>query len=44
MPLKAGDFKTPYQVELVISSRGRDDIADEDMIYGNELTWSSVIK
>ena len=44
LPLKAGDFKTPYQVELVISSRGRDDIADEDMIYGNELTWSSVIK
>lgn len=44
LPITAGDFKPPYQVDLLISGQGRDDIADDDMIFGNEVTWSATIE
>jgi P pilus assembly chaperone PapD len=44
LPITKGDFKPPYQVDLLISGQGRDDIADEDMIFGNDVTWSTTIE
>jgi P pilus assembly chaperone PapD len=35
-PLPAG-FNRPYSVEVAVTNKGRNDIAAEDMIYGNEL-------
>jgi hypothetical protein len=43
LPLRHGDYKTPYQIDLTITSKGRDDIADEDMIFGNDLSWSTIV-
>lgn len=43
LPVKAGDYKKPFQVDLTISSKGRDDIADDDMIFGNDLKWSAMV-
>jgi hypothetical protein len=39
-PLPAGEFKSPYKVDVSISSRGRRDIPAKDMIYGNELSYT----
>ncbi len=46
VPLKIaeGDFKTPYRVEAEITGKGREDIAAEDMIYGNDLTFRAVLE
>jgi P pilus assembly chaperone PapD len=38
-----GDFKKPYYIDLVISSEGRDDIPNKDMIFGNEIVWSTIL-
>jgi len=35
LPFLPGDFKPPYQVEVLITTEGRHDIADQDMIFGN---------
>lgn len=35
LPFLPGDFKPPYQVEVLITTEGRHDIADKDMIFGN---------
>lgn len=35
LPFLAGDFKPPYQVEVLITTEGRHDIADKDMVFGN---------
>lgn len=37
LPFLAGEFKPPYQVDVVITTTGRHDIADKDMISGNEI-------
>ncbi|HUV30042.1 MAG TPA: hypothetical protein VMY05_02960 [Acidobacteriota bacterium] len=37
LPVTGSDFKEPYHVELAISTRGRTDIAAEDMIHGNNI-------
>jgi len=38
LPLLGGPFKPPYQVDVVITTTGRHDIADQDMIAGNEIS------
>jgi P pilus assembly chaperone PapD len=35
-PIPAG-FNRPYSVEIAVTNKGRNDIASEDMIYGNDL-------
>jgi len=37
LPLMAGDFKAPYSVEVTVTNRGRKDLPEEEMIYGNEI-------
>ena len=37
LPIIEGDFKQPYKVEVVVTSKGRKDIPQEEMIYGNEI-------
>ena len=37
LPIVDGDFRPPYKVEVVVSSKGRKDIPQEEMIYGNEI-------
>ena len=44
LPVKAGDFKKPYQVNLHITGKGRTDVPREDMVYGNEITSSAVVE
>jgi P pilus assembly chaperone PapD len=39
-----GDFKRPFHVEVAISTEGRNDIADEDMLPGNEVTLSQILE
>jgi P pilus assembly chaperone PapD len=39
----AGDFKKPYYIDLKITSEGRDDIPNKDMIFGNEIAWSTIV-
>ena len=39
-----GDFKPPYTVDLKISCEGRTDIDRKDIIFGNEITYSAIIK
>jgi P pilus assembly chaperone PapD len=43
LPIYPGNFKSPYQIDLLISGNGRDDIADEDMVFGNEIVWSAAV-
>jgi len=37
LPLRGEKPKPPYQVEVLIPTEGRHDIADEDMIFGNVI-------
>lgn len=37
LPLPGESRKPPYQVEVLITTEGRHDIADEDMIFGNVI-------
>lgn len=37
---EGGNFKLPYKVELSISNRGRRDIPEEEMIYGNDIMYT----
>ena len=43
IPIPEGDFVRPFEVKIGISSKGRTDIAAEDMLYGNDLTYSAVV-
>ncbi len=43
LPLKGNDFKKPFQIELYITNKGRNDIAAEDMISGNEVTLTQTV-
>jgi P pilus assembly chaperone PapD len=43
LPLLAGDFKPPYQVEILITTEGRHDIADQDMVFGNIINRTLVV-
>ncbi|UCC43958.1 MAG: molecular chaperone [Candidatus Zixiibacteriota bacterium] len=37
LPITGIDFRKPYQVEVLVTTKGRTDIAAEDMITGNEV-------
>ncbi|RKX26652.1 MAG: hypothetical protein DRP45_03030, partial [Candidatus Zixiibacteriota bacterium] len=39
-----GDFRKPYYVDVGISSEGRNDIDDRDMIAGNEISYSLLVE
>jgi len=39
-----GEFKPPFRVEIKIGSEGRNDVTPEDMIKGNKITHTVVIK
>lgn len=39
-----GDFVRPFEVKIDITAKGRNDIADEDMLYGNDLTLTAVVQ
>ena len=43
LPVTEGEYTKPFKVEVEITSKGRTDIAAEDMIYGNEISYSSVV-
>lgn len=40
----SGEFKPPFRVEIKIDSEGRNDVMPEDMIAGNKITHTVVIK
>jgi P pilus assembly chaperone PapD len=41
IPIPEGQFDRPFRVELEITGKGRTDIAADDMLYGNELSFSA---
>lgn len=43
IPVSESDFVKPFKLEVEITSKGRTDIAAEDMVYGNEISYSSVL-
>lgn len=44
MPIKEGNFKKPFQIEVAITGEGRTDIPRVDMVFGNEITRSYVLE
>lgn len=44
LPLPAGNFEQPFEIDVSISTRGRKDIAPEDIIPGNEITHTLVVQ
>jgi P pilus assembly chaperone PapD len=44
LPLSNGDFKRPFRLDLSISGKGRTDVPREDMVFGNEIAYSAVVK
>lgn len=43
LPFLPGDFKPPYLVEVLITTEGRHDIADRDMIFGNIINTTLAV-
>ncbi|MCP4568767.1 MAG: molecular chaperone [FCB group bacterium] len=44
LPLTDGDFSPPYQVDLHISGEGRTDVPRENMIFGNEIVYTTAVE
>ncbi|HVP07028.1 MAG TPA: hypothetical protein VMS71_04230 [Candidatus Acidoferrum sp.] len=44
LPLPATAGKTPYQVELSVSTEGRSDIAPENIITGNKILYTAAVE
>jgi hypothetical protein len=44
IPIPEGDFVRPFEVNLDITSKGRTDIAAEDMLYGNDIEYSATVE
>jgi P pilus assembly chaperone PapD len=44
LPVPPEGFTKPYHVEVQITSRGRTDIAAEDMVFGNDLSYSVTLE
>ncbi len=44
IPVPEGDYVRPFEVNLSITSKGRTDIAAEDMLYGNDIEYSAVVE
>ncbi len=40
LPVKYGNFRAPYKVEVSISNKGRKDIPSDDMIFGNDILYT----
>lgn len=40
LPYDAAKYKRPFSVDVSITSDGRTDVAPDDMIYGNDITYS----
>ena len=38
------NFKRPFRVEVEVTSKGRTDIAAEDMIFGNDINYSMTLE
>lgn len=43
-PLTDQGFERPYRVDLFISGKGRTDVPKQDMVYGNEITYSAAVR
>ena len=43
LPITEGDYSQPYKVDLFITGKGRSDVPHQDMIYGNEISYSAVV-
>ena len=44
VPIPEGNFMRPFSVQLEITGKGRTDIPASDMLYGNDLTFSTVVE
>ncbi|MEZ5358590.1 MAG: hypothetical protein R3F48_07125 [Candidatus Zixiibacteriota bacterium] len=44
LPIKQGEFKEPYTVDLKITCEGRTDIDRKDIVFGNEITYSAIVE
>ena len=44
IPIPEGNFVRPFEVNLNITSKGRTDIAAEDMLYGNDIEFSAIVE
>ena len=44
IPIPDSDFVLPFEFKLEITAKGRTDIAAEDMLYGNDLSFSAVVE
>ena len=44
LPIKGSGFARPFKVEVYITTDGRTDIADTDMIAGNVVNYSLLVQ
>jgi P pilus assembly chaperone PapD len=44
LPFLAGEFEKPYKVDISISASGRTDIPPEDIIKGNEISFTMLVE
>ncbi|MEW6412753.1 MAG: hypothetical protein AB1483_09810 [Candidatus Zixiibacteriota bacterium] len=40
LPIVAGDFKRPFTVEVNVTNKGRKDLPQEEMIFGNDILFT----
>jgi len=44
LPITAGTFRRPFEVEVSIESGGRKDIPEEELIHGNSFEYSMMVQ
>lgn len=44
LPIHAGEFRRPFNVEVHITPDGRTDVPPEDLIKGNKIEYSAVVE
>jgi len=43
LPLKDGNYKKPYKVEVTITNKGRKDIPVDEMVFGNDISYTMTL-
>jgi hypothetical protein len=43
LPVVEGDFQQPYKVQVTVTNKGRKDMPEEEMIYGNEILYTMAV-
>jgi P pilus assembly chaperone PapD len=43
LPVVEGDFQQPFKVQVSVSNKGRKDIPQEEMIFGNDIQYTMAV-